>query len=190
MAPEHAEGTAPKRTSIVSRLKEAPKLAAAIASIVALVAGVLGLIAWFNPDFKPKGTAPTNAELQMIDFQKHVTLGDYLRSTGRSNPGYSAQALARDGIVATIKVMGASGVSRADLFWGLRDVASERNVSDVRYVHQLAAHIHIKTTGDSGGGAFWVPAPATPGRYIARFELYTPRGTILASLPTEEFRVG
>jgi hypothetical protein len=43
---------------------------------------------------------------------------------------------------------------------------------------------------DSGGGAFWVPAPATPGRYIARFDLYTPKGTILASLPTEEFRVG
>ena len=189
MARRRAKAKAAAPTSIVARIKEAPKLAAAIASIVGLIAGILGLISWFNPDAKPKPRAPTDASLQMIDFQKHVTFDHYLRSSGRGNPGYTPQQLARDGVVATIKVVGASGVSRADLFWGLRDVASEQDVSDPHYVHQLAARVHIKTTGDSGGGAFWVPAPATPGRYVARFELDTPSGTILASLPTEEFTV-
>jgi hypothetical protein len=189
MARKRTKAAEPAPT-FVSRLKEAPKLAAAIGSIVALIAGVLALIAWFNPDAKPKGRAPTDAKLQMIDFQKHVTLGRYLRSIAHSTSDSTPQALARDGVVATIKAVGVSGVSRADLYWGLRDVASESDVSDPHYVHQLAAHLHIKTTGDSGGAAFWVPAPPTPGRYVARFQLETPSGVILDSTATEEFVVG
>jgi hypothetical protein len=180
----------PPRTSIVSRLKDAPKLAAAIGSIVALVAGILGLVSWFNPDAKPKSRAPTDASLQLLDFQKHVSLGSYLRSIGRSTSDTPPQSLTRDGVVATIKAVNVSGVSRADLYWSLRDVVSERNLSDPHYVHQLAARLHIKTTGDSGGAPFWVPAPATPGRYTPVFELDTPRGAILSSLKTEEFVVG
>lgn len=179
-----------KPGGILAAIRAAPKLAAAIASIVGLVAAILGLITWFNPDVKPKGTAPTDASLQVIDFQKHVTLGRYLRTSRQKDPGYSRAQLARDGIVATIKVVGASGVNRADLFWTVRDVASGSDLADDRYVHQLAARIRIRTTGDSGGGAFWVPAPASPGRYVARFQLDTASGTILASVPTEEFVVG
>jgi hypothetical protein len=181
---------APKQSGIVARIKEAPKLAAAIASIVGLVAAVLGLIAWFNPDAKPKGRAPTDATLQLLDFQKHVTLGRYLRTSNHTNPGYSREQRARDGIVATVKVVGASGVGHADLFWTVRDVVSGSDVADGRYVHQLAAHVKVKTTGDSGGGAFWVPAPAKPGRYLVRFELDAPNRTILFSVPTDEFVVG
>ena len=177
-------------TGVLARIKQAPKLAAAIASIVALIAGILGLVSWFNPDAKPKGTAPTDASLQLLDFQKHVTLGRYLRSTQRKNPGYGAEQLSRDGIVATVKVVGVSGVAQADLFWTIRDVASESDLTNPRYVHQLAAHIRIKTTGDSGGGAFWVPAPSKPGRYLPRFELEAPNGTILYALSTKEFVVG
>lgn len=180
----------PPRTSILSRLKDAPKLAAAIGSIVALVAGILGLVTWFNPDAKPKSRAPTDASLQLLDFQKHVSLGSYLRSIGKSTSDTSPQSLTRDGVVATIKAVNVSGVSRADLYWSLRDVVSERNLSDPHYVHQLAARLHIKTTGDSGGAPFWVPAPATPGRYAPVFELETPRGAILYSLKTEDFVVG
>lgn len=182
--------TAAKPAGIIARIKEAPKLAAAIASIVGLIAGILGLISWFNPDVKPKGTAPTDATLQMLDFQKHVTLGRYLRSRHQKNPGYTAEQLSRDGIVATVKIVGASGVGHTDLFWTVRDVASESDLTNGRYAHQLAAHIRIKTTGDSGGGAFWVPAPSKPGRYLARFELDAPNGAILYSLPTDEFVVG
>lgn len=177
------------RPSLVSRLKEAPKVAAGIGSIVALVAGTLGVIAWFNPDAKGKERAPTNAALQQLDFQKHVTLGEYLRSIDRPAVQYTAAQRARDGVVATVKVVGASGVKDADLVWTLRDVASERNVTDPRYVRQKAARIHVKTTGDSGGAPFWVPAPATPGRYLAVFELKAPNGSILASLKTDEFVV-
>jgi hypothetical protein len=92
--------------------------------------------------------------------------------------------------VATVKVVGASGVGHADLFWTVRDVVSGSDVADGRYVHQLAAHVKVKTTGDSGGGAFWVPAPAKPGRYLVRFELDAPNRTILFSVPTDEFVVG
>ena len=190
MARRRAKAEAAKPAGLVARIKEAPRLVAVIASVVGLVAGILGLIAWFNPDAKPKGTAPTDATMQILDFQKHVTLGRYLRSRQLKNPGYTAEQLSRDGIVATVKVVGASGVGHADLFWTVRDVASESDLGNPRYVHQLAAHIRIKTTGDSGGGAFWVPAPPTSGRYVVRFELDAPNGAILYSLPTEEFVVG
>jgi hypothetical protein len=188
MAPKPAE-TEAKPAGIVARIKDAPKLVAVIASIVGLIVGILGLITWFYPDAKPKGRAPTDASMQMLDFQT-ATLGRYLRSRNQQNPGYTRAQLARDGIVATVKVVGASGVGHADLFWTVRDIASKSDLNDVRYVHQLAAHILIKTTGDSGGGAFWVPAPSKPGRYLVRFELDAPNGVILDSLPTEEFRVG
>jgi hypothetical protein len=184
-----ATATPPPRPSIASRLKDAPKLAAAIGSIITLVAGILGLIAWFSPDAKPKPRAPTDATLQLLDFQKHVTLGSYLHSIGRPTSGTAPQSLTHDGVVATIKAVNVSGVGRADLYWSLRDVASERNLSDPHYVHQLSAHLHIKTTGDSGGAPFWVPAPPTPGRYVPVFELDTPGGAILHSLKTEEFVV-
>ena len=56
-----------------------------------------------------------------------------------------------------------SGVKRADLYWTMRDAASGGELADDHYVHQLAAHFRIRTTGDSGGRAFWVPAPPQPG---------------------------
>lgn len=188
MARKPAEEEA-KPTGIVARIKDVPKLAAAIASIVGLILAILGLVTWFSPDTKPKARAPTDASLRILDFQT-ATLGRYLRSRKQKNPGYTVEQLARDGIVATVKVVGASGIGRADLFWTVRDIASKSDLTDGRYVHQLAAHIRIKTTGDSGGGAFWVPAPSKPGRYLVRFELDAPNGVILDSLPTEEFRVG
>jgi hypothetical protein len=50
------------------------------------------------------------------------------------NPGYTTDQLARDGVVATVKVVGASGVGRADLFWTVRDdVASESDITAPRY---------------------------------------------------------
>ena len=188
--PEAEAPVEAKPAGIVARIKEAPKIVAVISSIVGLVVAIVGLFFLFNPDAKPKGKAPTDATMQILDFQKHVTLGRYLRSRQMKNPGYTTDQLARDGVVATVKVVGASGVGRADLFWTVRDVASESDITAPRYVHQLAAHFRIKTTGDSGGGAFWVPAPAKPGRYVVRFELDAPNGTILFSVPTEEFVVG
>lgn len=179
----------PRPAGVFARIKEAPKLVATIASVVALIAGVLGLVNWFYPDAKPKGSAPTDASLQLLDFQKHVTLARYLRSRGQKGTEYTAEQRARDGIVATVKVVGVSGVDHADLYWTVRDVASQSDLADERYVHQLTARIRIKTTGDSGAGAFWVPAPSEPGRYVVRFELDAASGVILASLPTEQFVV-
>jgi hypothetical protein len=72
----------------------------------------------------------------------------------------------------------------------VRDSASQSDLADGHYVHQLAARFRIRTTGDSGGRPFWVPAPPQPGRYFIRFELTTPDGTILASKPTVAFVVG
>jgi hypothetical protein len=186
----HRRHTAAHAPTILDRIREAPKLAAAIGAIVALAAGVLGLVSWFFPDAKPKPRAPTNAGLEMLDFQKHVTLGRYLRSIGATKTRYTAAQLARDGIVATVKADNVSGVKRADLYWTMRDAASGGELADDHYVHQLAAHFKIRTTGDSGGRAFWVPAPPQPGRYFVRFELDAAGGTILASQPTDAFVVG
>ena len=174
---------------VAAWLKSTPKLAAGIASIVGLIAGVLALISWFAPDVKPKPAAPTDAKLEMIDFQRHVTLGSYLRSTSQDSSAYDAEGLARDGVVATVRVANASGVRRAVLRWTLRDVVSGHDVDDPNYVHQRAAEIRIATTGDSGGGEFWVPAPPVPGRYVAVFELDKQDGGLIAKGKTEEFVV-
>ena len=167
-----------------------PKLAAAIGAVVGLIASILGLVTWFWPDAKPKPRAPTDAALKMLDFEKHVSLGHYLRGIHKTNTPYSRAQLARDGVVATVKAVGVSGVKRADLYWTVRDAAGGGELSDDHYVHQLAGHFRIRATGDSGGGPFWVPAPPQPGRYFVRFELDAPNGTILASEPTEDFVIG
>jgi hypothetical protein len=180
----------PTSPGLFGRLKEAPKLVVALGAIVTLIAGVLGLVAWFFPDAKPKPRAPTDAKLEILDFQKHVTLGRYLRTIDKDASGFSAGQLARDGVVVTVKAVGVSGVKRADLFWTVRDSASGSDLADAHYVHQLAARFRIRTAGDSGGRPFWVPAPPQPGRYFVRFELSAPDGTILASTPTGPFVVG
>lgn len=179
-----------KKPGLLDRIREAPKLAAGIGAVVGLIAGILGLVAWFFPDAKPKPRAPTDAAIELLDFQRHVSLGRYLRSIGAKDARYSPDQLARDGVVVTVKAVGVSGVKRADLYWTVRDKASGGDLDDEHYVHQLAAHFRIHTTGDSGGRPFWVPAPAQPGRYFIRFELDAPNGTILASRPTDEFVVG
>jgi hypothetical protein len=177
------------RQGLFARLREAPKLTIAI-GIVTLIGGILGLVAWFFPDAKPKPLAPTDASLEMLDFQGHVTLRRYLQTIDKKPVGYSPAELSRDGVVATVKAVGVSGVKRADLYWTLRDSASGADFADAHYVHQLAGRFRIRTTGDSGGRPFWVPAPPQPGRYFIRFELAAPNGTILALKPTRAFVVG
>jgi hypothetical protein len=178
-----------QRQGVLDRVRAQPKLATAIA-IVTLIGGILGLVAWFKPDWKPKPRAPTDAKLEMLDFQRHVTLRRYLRTINQKPIGYSRAQLARDGVVVTVKAVDVSGVKRADLYWTVRDGASGSDLADAHYVHQLAARFRIRTTGDSGGRPFWVPAPPQPGRYFIRFELAAPNGTILASVPTRPFVVG
>lgn len=179
-----------ERRGFLTRLKEAPKLAVSIGAVVTLIAGVLGLVAWFFPDAKPKPRAPTDAKLEILDFQKHVPLNRYLRRIDKPTDGYTRAQLGRDGVVATVKAVGVSGVERADLYWTVRDSASGSDLADGHYVHQLAGRFRIRTAGDSGGRPFWVPAPPQPGRYFVRFELSAPNGTILASTPTDAFVVG
>lgn len=169
----------------------APKLTLArVIAIVTLIGGVLALVAWFFPDWKPKPDEPTDANLEMLDFQRHVTLGRYLQRINEKPTRYTPAQLSRDGVVATVKAVGVSGVERADLYWTVRESASGADYADAHYVHQLAGRFRIKTTGDSGGRPFWVPAPPQPGRYVIRFELTTEDGTILASKPTTAFVVG
>ena len=170
-------------------MRETSTLARWIA-IVTLIAGILGLVAWFFPDWKPKPRSPTDAKLEMLDFQRHVTLARYLRMIKKDRAGYSPAQLSRDGVVVTVKAVGVSGVERADLYWSVRDSASESDLADAHYVHQLAGRFRIRTAGDSGGRPFWVPAPPQPGSYFIRFELTAPNGTILASEPTRAFVVG
>jgi hypothetical protein len=178
------------RRGILSRLKEAPKLAVSLGAIVTLIAGILGLVAWFYPEAKPKPPAPTDAKLEILDFQRHVTLRRYLLMI-RQDPGrYSPEQLRRDGVVATVKAVGVSGVKRADLYWSIRDSASGNDLADPHYVHQLAGRFKIRTTGDSGGRPFWAPAPPQPGTYLVRYQLEAPNATILASTGTDTFVVG
>ncbi len=177
-------------TGLLGVLKEGPKLAVSLGAIVGLIAGILGLVAWFNPDAKPKPDAPTDATLQVLDFQKHVTLERYLRMIKQDAGAYTPAQLKRDGVVATVKAVNVTGVERADLYWTMRDSASGNDLADGHYVHQLAGRFKIKTTGDSGGRPFWAPAPPQPGRYLVRYQLEAPNGSILNSTQTSAFVVG
>lgn len=171
-------------------LRESPKVAVSLGAIVGCIAGILGLVAWFFPDAKPKPRAPTDAKLEVLDFQRHVTLQRYLRMIKQDGGSYTPAQLKRDGVVTTVKAVGVSGVKRADLFWTIRDSASGSDHADGHYVHQLAGRFKINTTGDSGGRPFWAPAPPQPGRYFVRYELTAPNGTILNSTQTSTFVVG
>jgi len=188
-AREGRQSNGSKRQGFLGRLKEAPKLATLIA-IVTLIAGILGLVAWFFPDAKGKPRAPTDAKLEVLDFQKHVSLRQYLQTIKKKEDGYSTEQLTRDGVLATVRAVNVSGVKLAELYWTVRDSASGGDLADAHYVHQLAARFHIQTTGDSGGRRFWVPAPPQPGRYFVHFELTAPNGTILNSESTRAFVVG
>ena len=171
-------------------MRESPKLAISLGAIVGLIAGVLGLVAWFFPDAKPKPRAPTDAKLEVLDFQKHVTLQRYLRMIRKDAGNYTPAQLKRDGVVATVKAVNVSGVKRADLFWTIRDSASGSDLADGHYVHQLAGRFKIATTGDSGGRPFWAPAPPQPGSYFVHYQLEAPNGSILNSTQTGAFVVG
>ncbi|HEY8766626.1 MAG TPA: hypothetical protein VIP09_05105 [Dehalococcoidia bacterium] len=179
----------PKQSGLFGRIKEAPKLAAAIGAIVATIAGILGLVTWFFPDAKPKPQAPTGAELSVLDFQRHVPLSAYLRQIERKG-NYGVAQLKHDGVLVTVKAIGVSGVKTANLFWTVRDAASGGDLADAHYVKQPGLKLRIRATGDSGGGPVWVPAPNKPGRYFIRLELDAPNGTLLASVPTDDFVVG
>lgn len=176
-------------SSALSILRESPKLAVSLGAIVGLIVGVLGLVAWFFPDAKPKPRAPTDAKLEVLDFQKHVTLGRYLRMIKQDAASFTPAQLKRDGVVATVKAVGVSGVERANLFWTMRDSASGNDLADGHFVHQLAGRFKIRTTGDSGGRPFWAPAPSQPGRYFVRYQLEAPNGSILNSTQTNTFVV-
>jgi hypothetical protein len=172
-----------KRPGPLDRIKELPKLATSIGAVVTLIASIIALVLWILPD--PPG--PTNAKLEVLDFQLHVSLGDYLTENGLENPGYTPGDLTRDGVVATVSAEDVSGVKRADLYWSVRPTTGI--LSDKHYRHQPAGHFKIRTTGDSGGRPFWVPAPAPPGRYYVFFQLEAPNHTVLRTTRTDEFPV-
>jgi hypothetical protein len=176
-------GSRAKAPGLLDRIKELPKLATGISAVVTLIVSIVALVLWILPD--PPG--PTHAKLEVLDFQRHVSLGDYLNQNGMKNPGYTPVELARDGVVATVSAVDVSGVKRADLYWSVRPTTGV--LSDKHYRHQLAGHFKIRTTGDSGGRPFWAPAPAPPGRYYVFFELDAPNKTVLATTRTDEFPV-
>jgi hypothetical protein len=178
------EAAEPGRPGVLDRIKQAPKLAAAIGGIVAAIAGILGLVTWVFPDAKPKPRAPTDATLAIIDFQRHVSLGEYLDTHPIKGANPSAAQRSRDGVVVTVRAADVSGVKRADLFWTVRDEASDATID-----RQLAGHLKINTTGDSGAAPYWVPAPSQTGRYFILFELDTQSGTILNTTRTDPFAV-
>jgi hypothetical protein len=187
--PRRRRASGTRAPSLLDRVRAASNLTRLIA-IVTLIGGILGLVAWFFPDAKPERRAPTDAQLELLDFQKGVPLARYLRRINQDSSRYSRQQLARDGVVFTVKAVDVSGVKRANLFWTVRDSASGNDLADEHYVHQLAGKFQIRTTGDSGGRPFWVPAPPQAGRYFVYFELSAPNETILASKQTDTFVVG
>ena len=171
------------RARIIGFVKRRPKLTT-ISVLVGIVVGILAIVVWFFPDIKPKPKSPTDAALEITDFRKHVSLGDYLNENNLDPSTYKPGQLAHDGVVATVKAVKVSGVKRADLYWTLRDTASDANVG-----RGLAGHFKITTTGDSGGRAFWAPAPSPPGRYLVVWTLEKADRTILATAKTDEFAV-
>ena len=168
-------------TGLGGRIKQIPKLAAAIGAVVATIAAIIGLADRLWPK---EERAPTDAALSVIDFRKHVSLEQYLRENNRPMSGFNRQQLDHDGVVVTVKAEDVSGVKSADLFYRLRDTVSGADVN-----RALAGSFKIKTNGDSGGAPFFVPAPDDPGKYLIVFELVAPNGTFLSTVKTETFRV-
>jgi len=166
---------------LLARIKQLPKLATAVGAVVASIVAIIGLVTTVWPDSE---SAPTDAGLQVLDFRKHVSLGDYLRETNHDASQYTAEQLAHDGVVVTVKAVDVSGVKSADLYYRLRDTVSGADVD-----RKLAARFKIRTNGDSGGQPVYVPAPNDAGRYLVVFELLAPNGTVLNTTKTEEFSV-
>ena len=63
-----------------------------------------------------------DAKLEVLDFQQRVTLGRYLSMIKQDAASFTPAQLKRDGVVATVKAVGVSGVERANLFWTMRTV--------------------------------------------------------------------
>ena len=87
-------------------------------------------------------------------------------------------------MVARVLAKGLSGMKRADVYSTVREAASGADVE-----RHLAGRLTIKAAGDSGGGAFWIAAPAEPGSYYIFFELDSPTGTLINTAKSPSFSV-
>ena len=174
----------PKPTAL-DRIKELPNLAKGVGAIVSLVVSLIGLFTWAFPGCSRPAAGPTDGALKVLDLQKHVTLGEYLRTHPVKSASPTAAERGRDGVVVLVRAEGLSGMKRADLYSTVRDSASGADVEK-----HLAGRLAIKAAGDSGGGAFWIPAPSEPGSYYILFELDSPSGTLINTVKSDPFSVG
>jgi hypothetical protein len=177
------EPTSPKPT-LLDRVKELPNLAKGLGAIVALIVSLIGLFTWAFPGCSRQAPAPTDGSLRVLDLQKHVTLGEYLRTHPVKNANPTPAERKVDGVVARVRAEGLSGMKRADVYSTVRDAASGADIEK-----HLAGRLTIKAKGDAGGDAFWIPAPSKPGSYYIFFELDSPKGTLINTAKTETFSV-
>jgi hypothetical protein len=182
--PTEPKPTSPKPT-LLDRVKELPNLAKGLGAIVALIVSLIGLFTWAFPGCSRQAPGPTDGALKVLDLQKHVTLGEYLRTHPVKNANPSPAQRKVDGVVALVRAEGLSGMKRADVYSTVRDAASGADVEK-----HLAGRLKIRAAGDSGGGAFWIAAPSEPGSYYILFELDSPTGTLINTAKSESFSVG
>jgi len=182
--PTEPEPTSPKPT-FLDRVKELPNLAKGLGAIVALIVSLIGLFTWAFPGCSRQAPGPTAGSLEVVDLQKHVTLGEYLRTQTVKNANPTPAQRKVDGVVARVLAKGLSGMKRADVYSTVRDAASGADVEK-----HLAGRLKIKAAGDSGGGAFWIAAPSKPGSYYIFFELDSPTGTLINTAKSDPFSVG
>src|SRR3954463_15260491 len=105
----------PKPTAL-DRIKELPNLAKGLGAIVALIVSLIGLFTWAFPGCSRQAPGPTDGALKVLDLQKHITLGQYLRAHPVKSANPTPKERAHDGVVAMVRAEGLSGMKRADLY--------------------------------------------------------------------------
>lgn len=175
----------PRRT-LLDRIRDAPKLAASLGAIVALIAGVLAL----KKQLFPGGPSRGSGEILEIDRDPNVRLGDYLRSEGQKTDAYSPAALRSFGNQFTVKtgIKDYEGI-RLLLRWTMFDEKSGSTLAPKLYVNQRGKTLRATGPDQTGSAVVWVPLPPRSGQFFVRFQLVDDKGTILDTENAKPFAV-
>jgi hypothetical protein len=177
------------RRSILDRIRDAPKLAASLGAIVALVASVVALWREFSPTDPPAADTPKDAVILEITFRdKNRRFGDFLDDVHREaeKKSYTNARLDKVGLVFNVKVeiKGRNGVPLEIRYTMLNDENGEHIYDD-----RIGREITPDASVDRGTVPTWVPAPPRTGRYVVRFDITDRKGEVLGTGESPAFHV-
>lgn len=147
-------------------------MGAALAAIVATLAGISSLVDWVADKLGGDPPAPVvNARILDVEPQAPLALGDYLRQTKEPVRDLTAEQLRQVGRVYAVafQLRGERG-SRFSLRWFMTDVDRGTRLRG-RSFNQTPAVFEPRSDDQSRTWPVWVPSPLRPGRYQVTFVL-------------------